>query len=375
MSYASIDAIQNALKDDVFSHAKDAKKAAGRALGTMVEIISYYLLREWGLVSNISIERGLAEYGNPSITHNVEFTLHPLILNEKLSLDKTLPITSTKILNAITSNFSFDKKSNTLLDKSETVKNACTIAENQTYIILASIDSVSNNNVNICIYMQHKKPFAMFECKRVGVEEGNKKGPQTIEKAKQGAYVAQNTSSLQKIRNGKGDKLGIIYDADGMPIVKPYAELIDTIINGSDTNLLKDFTLSVGIVSNHGNWFTSDNQNKELKVLSQSYDWLLFLTDNGLATFVNDLLLKPSRKYEAVQKAFQDSYKEGKKNNVFTKVKMREDAHFALCEYFHSNINSIEKWFNIIAPEGNLQVTDLKKQLFTLKNKDWEDIL
>ena len=41
------------------------------------------------------------------------------------------------------------------------------------------------------------EPFAIFECKRVGVEEGMRKGPQTIEKAKQGAYVARSVSSLQ----------------------------------------------------------------------------------------------------------------------------------------------------------------------------------
>src|SRR5579862_8999707 len=51
MSYESIDAIQKALADDVFKHAKDRKKAAGRALGTIVELITYYTLRQWGLGS------------------------------------------------------------------------------------------------------------------------------------------------------------------------------------------------------------------------------------------------------------------------------------------------------------------------------------
>lgn len=41
MSYQSIDTLQNTLKDTVFSHTKDAKKAAGRALGTMVELVTY----------------------------------------------------------------------------------------------------------------------------------------------------------------------------------------------------------------------------------------------------------------------------------------------------------------------------------------------
>jgi hypothetical protein len=31
---------------EVFGHTTDAKKAAGRALGTIVEIITFYLLKE-----------------------------------------------------------------------------------------------------------------------------------------------------------------------------------------------------------------------------------------------------------------------------------------------------------------------------------------
>ena len=53
----------------------------------------------------------------------------------------------------------------------------------------------------------------MFECKRVGIEEGMTKGPQTIEKAKQGAYVARMASSLQKIRSESGEMQGIFIKA------------------------------------------------------------------------------------------------------------------------------------------------------------------
>ena len=86
MSYRSIDTLQKALSEKVFAHTKDSKKAAGRALGTLIEIITYYLLKEWGLSDHISIERKLAEYGNSSITHNVEFTLHPIIQKDTLSI-------------------------------------------------------------------------------------------------------------------------------------------------------------------------------------------------------------------------------------------------------------------------------------------------
>lgn len=375
MSYTSIDTLQKALGESVFSHTKDSKKAAGRALGTLVEIISFYLLKEWGLIDYISIERGLQEYGNPSITHNVEFTLHPLISKKYIPANTSLPITATKILHGICLDSTYTIKKNTLIDKDATIKNACVIAESPSHIMLASINDFPIEEAKIQVYIQHQKPFAMFECKRVGVEEGARKGPQTIEKAKQGAYVAQNTSSLQKIRNNNGERYGIIYDSNGNMIVKPYNELMDDIVNGDNDNLLRDFTLSVGIVSNHGNWFTSENQNKELKVLAQSYDWLLFLTDNGLSTFITDLLLQPKEAGKPVQKAFFESYKEGKKSNIFTKVRMNVDAHIALCDYFKKNIKSIEKWFNIITPDGNVSLLDLKRELFILKDKDWRKIL
>ena len=42
MSYESIDTVQNVLANTVFAHTQSQKKAAGRALGTFVEIIAYY---------------------------------------------------------------------------------------------------------------------------------------------------------------------------------------------------------------------------------------------------------------------------------------------------------------------------------------------
>ena len=57
-----------------------------------------------------------------------------------------------------------------------------------------------------------------------------KKGPQTIEKAKQGAYVARTASSLQKIRTDKGEKYGLIYRSNNQPYIKPYVELMEEII-------------------------------------------------------------------------------------------------------------------------------------------------
>ena len=49
MPYQSIDKVQNVLAEEVFGYAKDKKKAAGRALGTFIEIINFYLLKTWDL--------------------------------------------------------------------------------------------------------------------------------------------------------------------------------------------------------------------------------------------------------------------------------------------------------------------------------------
>ncbi|MDE3056467.1 MAG: hypothetical protein KGJ59_00735 [Bacteroidota bacterium] len=378
MAFESVDKLQKVLANKVFKHTKDPKKAAGRALGTLVEIITYYLLKTWGLNNQISIERGLEEYGNPDITHNVEYSLHPVVRNSNLTfVHSGDTITTTKVLKLLEAeNYDlkkFEHKSNHLLNKG-VLRNACTIATSENSFLLCSIKSSTKNEIELYIYEQSRKPYAMFECKRVGVEEGVTKGPQTIEKAKQGAYVARTASSLQKIRNEKGEMYGIIYRSDGSYIIRPFVDLLEEIVHSHNDELLKRFILTVGVVSNHGNWFTSDNPNKELKVLAQSYDWLLFLTDNGLAQFIETLLLKPKKKFKPVRKAFLSSYKEEKKKNQFTKVQMNIEADKILLSYFSANISNIEGWFNIISPKRKKLFT-LKDELRELQNKNWIDIL
>lgn len=377
MAYQSVDKLQKLLADNIFSHTKDPKKAAGRALGTLVEIITYYLLKTWGLNNQISIERGLEEYGNSNITHNVEYSLHPIIEELSIEIGKNESISSHIVLKELKkTGFDierFTKTTNSLL-KNGVLRNACTIAISKHSFLLCNIVLETSEKLNLHIYEQNKKPFAMFECKRVGVEEGMKKGPQTIEKAKQGAYVARTTSSLQKIRTEKGELHGIIYKSDGSYLIKPFVTLMEEIISSDDKELLRRFTLTVGIVSNHGNWFTAENHNKELKVLAQSYDWLIFLTDNGLSIFIENLLLSPKNEHEILQRVFLASYNEGKKKNQFTKVQMNIEADKVLTKYFSDNLTDIEGWFNVISPkEKTLSV--LKIELEELKNKNWKNIL
>ncbi len=355
MSYQSIDALQRSLANTVFAHVNDSKKAAGRALGTIVEIITFYLLKEWGLGPNIAIETKLPEYGNVDITHNVEFTLHKIESLNIIKNDFDLPITSRKILQAAQLEIECIK-TGSLVSSSGILRNAFNVGFDDSSLIIANL-----TNDKIEVSTLRKKASAMFECKRVGVEEGQKKGPQTIEKAKQGAYVAIKSSPLQKVRNEKGELLGI-YFYDNKHIIAPYEELLEKQL---EVMCGQDIVLTFGIVSNHGNWFTSQDMNKELKVLAQSYDRLLFLTDEGLAQFITDTVLYPHEKYIPIREAFLSSYAEGKKRNRFTKSNISLDAHNALCCYFSENIDKIENWFNIISP-ANMDIGSIKLQLLKI---------
>jgi hypothetical protein len=375
MAYESVDKLQNLLAEEVFQYTNDRKKAAGRALGTFIELITFYLLKNWKLEVFTAIERPLPEYANSDITHNVEFTLHgskhlfssnftetdfPIragFLREKLS----------EIDHEVTD---LPAKTNPLIDRDSIIRNACVLFSKTDSFISAYIDSLSHS----CeIRELQNKPFAMFECKRVGVEEGMRKGPQTIEKAKQGSYVARTVSALQRIRRDDGSLGGVIQKHDGTYIIKDYYTLLHDIINSNDNELLRGFILTAGIISNHGNWFTAENQNKELKVLAQSYDWLLFLSDSGIGEFITDLLIKPKKENKPVKAAFDRSYNAHKKANVFTKVKIDFDADAALTRYFRENSAKIEAWFNVITPAGK-SMKDLKDELVKLSKKNWEEI-
>lgn len=342
MAYPSVDALQKTLSNDVFHYAAHPKKAAGRALGTLVEVVTFYTLRSWGFRDSVAIERPLPEYANPGITHNVEYSLHPIL--ERIILKfplKRLPITAAKIRAAVP--------------------------------YVAHLDHFEDMSCDVSLALLHRHPYAIFECKRVGVEEGAGRGPQTIEKAKQGAYVARVVSALQKVRLRGGSVAGIVQQADGSIIHRPYDEMLRELIASNDSTLLQGFILTVGVVSNHGNWFTAQNQNKEMKVLAQSYDWLLFLTDRGLADFINELLLEPTEELEPARRAFLASYTGTGPGNRFTKVQMDAEADLVLRRYFEKHQARIESWFNIIAPDG-ASFSMLRDDLGQLSQKDWKGI-
>lgn len=369
MSFESIDALQRTLADQVFHYAADRKKAAGRALGTLVEIVTYYALCAWNLSDHLVIERRVPEFANPEILHNVEFSLHPVRSKHRVNISPlSLPITPAKIRHHMPLLEKHELKQSQVLSKDSIKRNATVLVEREGGPIVANIETLKKSRCTLAICDLSADPFAIVECKRVGVEEGMKKGPQTIEKAKQGSYVARSVSSLQKIRLRSGRSQGFIEQADGKFRIEPYLELQREIIDASSPSEFPGFMLTVGVVSNHGNWFTSENQNKELRVLAQSYDWLLFLTDHGLSKFIGDLLLNPSARLKPASDAFRKSYSGQKGVNRFTKVRIDVDADKTLQRYFSQHKEEIEEWFNVIAPKdgtlGSLQ-TDLR----TLANR------
>ena len=214
MPYKSIDLLQQELASNVFNYARDPKKAAGRALGTLVEIITFYFIRSWGYEKNLAIERRLPEYANPDITHNVEFSFHPAReIATVTASDADLPLTPKKIHRLLNSPgwASEGFKTTQLLSKAKILRNGCTLHEDDARIIIARLASVTGTDYRLSINQLEPHPFAVVECKRVGVEEGVNKGPQTIEKAKQGAYVARMVSSLQKIRMRDGAIYGVLH--------------------------------------------------------------------------------------------------------------------------------------------------------------------
>ncbi|MEQ1934615.1 MAG: hypothetical protein ABL962_12185, partial [Fimbriimonadaceae bacterium] len=337
--------------------------------GTLVELTTFYTICAWGLRNHTIIERSIPEFGNPEVSHNVEFSLHPIRSSRPVHIAPlALPLTGAKIARALGTTGG----SNQLLSRDGVLRNACIIAAGAGTSVVANVDKTNAAGCELTVSELLEKPFAIFECKRVGVEQGMKKGPQTIEKAKQGAYVARAVSALQKIRLRDGQFLGVIERRDHSLYKKPYAQLMREIIDDNGNyDLLREFILTVGIVSNHGNWFTAENMNKELVVLAQSYDWLLFLTDHGLAQFIEKLLLHPTDELSPARAAFLASYTGASGNNRFTKVKIDVAADKALRTYFTNHEDEVESWFNVIAPRHG-RIVALRDDLKKLTMKDWE---
>lgn len=361
-----IEDLQGRLSREVFARTKSPRKAAGRALGTIVEIMAYYVLLSWGLRDSISIETPIGEYGAPDIRHNVDYSLHPVVERHELAFPQKGAISCRDVQHKLRHlGVEIDGVvPKQVISKNGILKNACRIGNDADYRWIANLHDGA-----VTVTRQRAMPFMAIECKRVGRDSKGNAGPQAIEKAKQGSYVARTVSSLQKIRDGRGNHMEIIYDGANRPTIAPYDSMISRIIKSNDPATLSEFIMSVGIVSDHGNWLTSSRPNKELRVLQQSYDWLLFLTDRGVTCFVEEAIM--SGRYPSVQSAFYSGHTRKNRQNPFTKSNMDYGAHVELLCYFTRNRARVEAWLDVMSPHQR-PLDALKLQIKELREKVWE---
>ena len=82
----------------------------------------------------MAIERALPEYKNPAITHNVEFSLHPILRRQAIPLQEfTLPLTTAKLRRSLDAqkfaHGDLVAKPAQVLSNDGVLRNACTLGE------------------------------------------------------------------------------------------------------------------------------------------------------------------------------------------------------------------------------------------------------
>lgn len=116
----------------------------------------------------------MPEYGNSEITHNVEFTLHRILHKEEKIAVKPLTYTRIKSLFDFKPQYS---KTGSFIDKNDILKNSAVIGRNDGSLAICNL---SDNKLELSLIREQAS--AMFECKRVGVEEGQKKVHKLLKK-------------------------------------------------------------------------------------------------------------------------------------------------------------------------------------------------
>ncbi len=176
----------------------------------------------------------------------------------------------------------------------------------------------------------------------------------------QGQHIEPNTgwSLLNGYSHQEGYAGPIMHASEfvgGYLVTYPdYYRFLQDAIDAGDSEALANVVLTVGVVSNHGNWFTATDHNKEMKVLAQSYDWLIFLTDTGLAEFIETVLQGSDARFARTRAAFAFSHSGQRGTPTFTKVTVDVDADRELTRYF-AETNPWARWFNVITPGQPIQ--------------------
>jgi len=370
---STVDDAQKYLKEAFFQHAKSQKKAAGRAIGTILEIIVYFILETYDLIKNMTVEYRLPEYGPNDVVHNVEYGIHPNIGTIQSEMSGTVH-KNLQIPRSIQKAFGNSKdlkrsirvlEYNNKADRKIRINNRLFVSNivdwNYDEIFVGHL--LDNSKGEILVLQ--KSPIAYIECKRVGREEGTKTGPTSIEKAKQASYVALRTSRLQKFF-GDDAIYGIlpIRTKDGIGFrVEPYSDLWLDLLRKERYEDLIGVVRSTVFVSNHVNWYINDREKKDLSVIKQSHDWTIWVNDYGIVEFIDKFLNKDC----AVKDAFTLTYIDRKGGgSLFTKTRMETEAYALLNKFFRSNIEHVKKnWLKVLSPSDR-SLDDMMKELKTI---------
>lgn len=109
----------------------------------------------------------MPEYGNCEITHNVEFTLHRVL--SKQECDIITPLTYKKASQLLNLELQ-EQKIGTFIDRNGILKNSAVLGNTNNALVLCNLIGTK-----LQLSFIQEQACAMFECKRVGVEEGQKK--------------------------------------------------------------------------------------------------------------------------------------------------------------------------------------------------------
>lgn len=355
-SSRSVDEVQRELEKSIFVERRDAFKATGRALGTIQEIIVYFLFEVYNIGERLFLEYPLPEYGRPDIVHNVEFSIHPLVsiepieysgrVNKNIQFPKELKKNFKEQIKKIKTSVTLIEK-NREFDRETRIINPCFIRNINEWTYDKIFKAGYVEDTSGLFITNLSKPISFIECKRVGLETGTTTGPQTIEKAKQAAYLALRCSKLQKIITSD-DILGFL-DLKDRFICRPYEELWSEILDKKDVELLNGVVRSIIFLSNHINWYLNDIEKKDLHILKQSYDWTIWIEDKALAEFVKIFILPEG----IIRNVFYKNYVQRSKGGTFfTKNRLDNEVYRILYSYFRRNKEEIARnWLTVLSPE------------------------
>lgn len=354
--------IQVALSDLV-----GGQKTAGRRLGMILEIMTFLFFQSQGLASSMRKGNQLPSFAIDA-THETDFSFHPVLqsttqiftnqqqqvgvsrqpvpsrqfpISEQLSLldpDSLIPIMKDKIIQnsnvnplAVIAVPEGDRKDSGNPSGQKICSN------------ITSLSSETGTRCDVSINRLANSAYAKVECKRVGIELTADSAPQTIEKAKQGAYAADHASSFQSIYTRGGEKLGVML-GDRIR-VGPYDQLRNQIINGEIPGMLEGYCSTLFVFSEPSNWQTSNGVwKKDLEVLRASFDWVMYLEDEAFIHFCENFHLADS-----------EGGDNSVRNWIHDNAKLSQipwNAYNELMEYVRENPPA--EWFAVHTPEeGN----------------------